>query len=316
MTRARVLAPVVALIVGAAAVLVPGTAAAAVPERCSWLPAALALARSAATVDDPRAVRIRAELAKLGVTVDTRLPPGCGPGAPAPDADAPLPAGGEQVCGKTESGPTPSGEYEVQNNIWGSDEPQCVRIFDTGFEVLDADHDDNGGVAAYPSIWSGCWHGTCTAGTVLPKPVGELGPVTSSWSVRIPDDQVRWNAAYDLWFSPTRSDTGADGTELMIWLDFGEVAPIGEQTATVTIGGIDWDVWTGTNGAVQVISYVATRGLRAVTDLPLNDFMDDAIARNALEAGWSLACVQAGFEPWSKGAGLATTSFEVTGVTR
>ncbi len=203
----------------------------------------------------------------------------------------------------------------MQNNIWGSDKPQCVRIFDTGFEVLDADHDDNGGVASYPSIWSGCWHGTCTEGTALPKPVNELGTVTTSWAVRIPEDQVRWNASYDLWFSPTRNDEGEDGTELMIWLDHEEVAPIGEQTATVTIGGIEWAVWTGTNGAVKVISYVAAQGRRQVTDLPLNDFMDDAIQRDMLEATWSLANVQAGFEPWTKGAGLATTSFEVTGVT-
>ncbi|MDN5857787.1 MAG: hypothetical protein L0H84_04120, partial [Pseudonocardia sp.] len=310
MTRLRAVVAVALALMST--VLLPGTAAAA-PDRCAWLPAAIALARSVDEVDDQRAGRIRAELAKLGVTVDTPLPPTCATGdaAALPDPDAPLPAGGTRVCAKFGSAPTPSGRYEVQNNVWGSDKPQCVRIFDTGFEVLEADHDDNGGVAAYPSIWSGCWHGTCTDGTALPKPVDELGAVTTSWSVRIPDDQVRWNAAYDLWFSPTGDDTGRDGTELMIWLDHRDVAPIGQERATVTIGGIEWAVWTGTNGAVGVISYVATQGRRQVTGLPLDDFMDDAIQRGMLEADWSLACVQAGFEPWTKGAGLATTSFEV-----
>lgn len=293
------------------AVFLP-TPAFAAPDRCGWLPAAIRLARSVESTADPQAAGIREQLRALGVAPDTPVPADCGP---LPRPDAALPEGGTVVCGKTESAPTPSGDYEVQNNVWGSDEPQCVRIFDTGFEVLDADHDDNGGVAAYPSIWSGCWHGTCTDRTALPKPVAELGEVTSSWAVRIPDDQVRWNAAYDLWFSPTASTTGEDGTELMIWLDHEDVAPIGEPTATATIGGIDWTVWTGSNGGVQVISYVAVDGLRRVVDLPLHDFMADAIARDALEPDWSLACVQAGFEPWSKGAGLATTAFEVTGVT-
>ncbi|MGI5126429.1 GH12 family glycosyl hydrolase domain-containing protein [Pseudonocardia sp. CA-107938] len=311
--RARSVGMAAALAV-AASLLVPGTAAAAPDDRCSWLPTAIRLARSIDGVTDQHAAEIQAALQRLGVTVDTPLPTGCG--STAPDPNAPLPAGGTKECEKFGSAPTPSGGYEVQNNVWGSDKPQCVRIFDTGFEVLDADHDDHGGVASYPSIWSGCWHGTCTAGTALPKPIDQLGTITTSWAVRIPDDQEKWNAAYDVWFSPTGNDEGADGTEMMIWLDHGDVAPIGEQTATVTLGGIEWQVWTGTNGPVKVISYVAVQGRREVTDLPLNDFMDDAIQRDMLGANWSLAAVQAGFEPWTKGAGLATTSFEVTGVTK
>lgn len=314
--RARSIGMVAALAI-AGAVLVPGTAAAAPDDRCSWLPSAIRLARSIDGVTDQRAVTIRAALQQLGVTSTTQLPTGCGTGTnAAPGPDAPLPTGGTKECEKFGSAPTPSGGYEVQNDVWGSDKPQCVRVFDTGFEVLDADHDDNGGVAAYPSIWSGCWHGTCTAGTALPKPIDQLGVITTSWAVRIPPDQEKWNAAYDVWLSPTGNDEGADGTELMIWLDHGEVAPIGEKGATVTLGGIEWEVWTGTNGAVKVISYVAAQGLRQVTDLPLNDFLDDAAQRGMLEKTWSLACVQAGFEPWTKGAGLATTSFEVTGVTK
>ena len=313
--RARNIGAVAALAI-AGAVLVPGTAAAAPDDRCSWLPSAIRLARSIDGVTDQRATNIRAALQQLGVTSSTPQPTGCTNSGATPAPDAPLPAGGTKECEKFGSAPTPSGGYEVQNNIWGSDKPQCVRIFDTGFEVLDADHEDNGGVASYPSIWSGCWHGTCTEGTALPKPLDQLGVITTSWAVQIPDDQEKWNAAYDVWLSPTGNDEGADGTELMIWLDHGDVAPIGEKGATVTLGGIEWEVWTGTNGAVKVISYVAAQGLRQVTDLPLNDFLDDAAERGMLEKTWSLACVQAGFEPWTKGAGLATTSFEVTGVTK
>jgi hypothetical protein len=293
----------------AAASIVAGTTVATAASgdgRCGWLPSAIALAKSVAGSTDERAVAVQQRLDKLGITASSTVPASCGGGE--------LPAGGTTVCEKFGSAPTPSGGYEVQNDVWGTDKPQCVRVFDTGFEVLDADFDNTDKPAAYPSIFTGCNHGTCTAGTTLPQAVNALPVVTSSWSVTIPDGQEKWNAAYDIWFDPTGNDEGENGTEMMIWLDHGDVAPIGEQTATVAIGGIEWAVWTGTNGAVKVISYVATTGRRSVADLPLNPFMGDAIDRGSLQASWYLTSIQAGFEPWTKGAGLATTSFSVTGV--
>ncbi len=149
----------------------------------------------------------------------------------------------------------------------------------------------------------------------MPKTVSELGPITTSWSVRVPSDQERWNAAYDIWFSPTGNDAGEDGTEMMIWLDYDNVAPIGEAGPTVNLGGFDWTVWTGNNGTVDVISYVAKQRTRTIDSMPLDPFFDDAAARGLIQKSWQLANIQAGFEPWTKGAGLATTSFAVTGVT-
>jgi len=120
-------------------------------------------------------------------------------------------------------------------------------------------------------------------------------------------------------FSPTNDDTGSDGLELMIWIDYADVGPIGSRQDTVTIGGITWDVYTGRadGHGFDTISYLATDAdkTRSVLDLPLNTFFDDALARDMLQPDWWLTTIQAGFEPWSKGAGLATVDFSVTGVT-
>ncbi|MDN5860656.1 MAG: hypothetical protein L0H84_18790 [Pseudonocardia sp.] len=229
---------------------------------------------------------------------------------------ASAPAGaatGDVVCEKFGSTPVAGGRYEVQNNVWGSDQPQCVRAFDTGFEIIEGDHHNTSGPAAYPSIFAGCHYGTCTEYTFLPRAVHDLGTVTSTFAISAPSGGT-WVAAYDIWFDPTprRTDT-VTGLELMIWLRTTGPAPIGEQLGTATVAGSEWEVWRGENGA-QVLTYVRTQPVDRVDGLDLTAFMRDATARGVLPPQWYLTSVQAGFEPWTGGKGLAATAFAVTGV--
>lgn len=226
-----------------------------------------------------------------------------------------VPAGGTRVCDRFGSTPVANGRYEVQNNVWGSELPQCVRAFDTGFVVENARFSNTNGPASYPSIFTGCHYGTCTAGTSLPRQVSALPTVTSSWSFTGTRSDQQWDAAYDIWFDPTaRRDGTVTGTEMMIWLDATGPKPIGQKTGTVELGGATWDVWRGVNGA-QVISYVDATPTHQVQDLPLSSFFTDAVMRGVVRPDWYLTSVQAGFEPWTGGAGLDTTGFSVTGVT-
>ncbi|WP_211277984.1 cellulose binding domain-containing protein, partial [Couchioplanes caeruleus] len=83
---------------------------------------------------------------------------------------------------------------------------------------------------------------------------------------------------------------------------------------TATIGGRAWEVWRGNNGANEVISYVAPAPITSWTFSVLN-FIDDVKRRGAVTDAWYLTSVQAGFEPWIGGVGLAVTDFsaEVNG---
>ena len=238
------------------------------------------------------------------------------PRNPGPGELAPLPARGPQdgprICGKTESTPVAGGRFEVQNNAWGDDTPQCTTAFDTGFSI-DAQHNKDSGPAAYPSIVMGCNYGTCTRDSPFPRPVADLGDVRSSWAVTTPG-RGDYNVAYDVWLDPTPRREGANtGAELMIWLDRTDrVQPIGSQRATVEIGDASWAVWTGENNGTPVISYVREQPTSQVLDLPITDFVTDATRRGVVQPTWFVTNIQAGFEPWIGGAGLTTDAFALT----
>ena len=221
-------------------------------------------------------------------------------------------AEGARVCEKFGSTTVAGGRYLVQNNEWGANDGQCVTATAGGFTVDAGVHRRDDQPAAYPSIVSGCWMRTCTRGTPLPTRVDGLGPLTSSISARIPPG-VRTNLAYDLWMDPTpRRDGHNTGAELMIWLDErGGIRPIGAPRATVPLAGGTWEVWTGENQGVPVISYVRRGYLTRADRLPLTDFVRDAVSRRVVRGDWFLTNVQAGFEIWAGGPGTALDSFSV-----
>ncbi|MFV2020388.1 hypothetical protein [Micromonospora sp. LOL_023] len=83
----------------------------------------------------------------------------------------------------------------------------------------------------------------------------------------------RWNATYDLWFhTDANARRTPDGAELMVWL---------------------------------------ARPTNQVDDFELAVFTRDAVGRGYLDRDWYLSGVEAGFEIWHGGAGLASRSFEV-----
>lgn len=219
---------------------------------------------------------------------------------------------GPRVCEKFGSAPVAGGRFEVQNDAWGASTPQCTTAFDTGFSVA-ASHDKDSGPAAYPSIVWGCNHGNCTKGTPFPRPLSDLGDIRSSWSVSVPDTG-RYNASYDIWLDPTpRRDGDNTGAELMIWtIRAGGIDPIGDKTGTADLGGATWDVYTGDNNGVPVISYVRRQSVRQVLDLPITDFVRDATRQGVVKPEWYLTNLQAGFEPWVGGNGLSTDAFNAT----
>ena len=218
-----------------------------------------------------------------------------------------------QICGKYDTAPVQGGRYIVQNDLWGADDPQCLNVFDTGFQVTVGDHTSTNGPASYPSIYQGCHYGLCSTGTEYPRLVTDLGSITSSWAFNVtnaPDD--KYDVAYDLWFDPEPRVGGAPtGAELMIWLNQkADPPPIGTKRDTVTIAGRQWDVWVGTN-TVPVISYVLVGAqTTSVSNLPLTDFVTDAqqspgTRTPVVRPDWYLTSIEAGFEPWTNGRAWA-----------
>ncbi|OSC64686.1 glycosyl hydrolase family 5, partial [Streptomyces sp. 4F] len=208
---------------------------------------------------------------------------------------------------------TIQGRYVVQNNRWGTSATQCVTATDTGFRVSQADGSvpTDGAPKSYPSVFNGCHYTTCSPGTELPARLDTVSEAPSSISYGYVGDAV-YNASYDIWLDPTPRTDGVNRTEIMIWFNrVGPIQPIGSRVGTASVGGRSWEVWTGSNGANDVLSFVAPS---AITDWSFDvmDFVRATVARGLAEDDWYLTSVQAGFEPWQNGTGLTVKSFSST----
>ncbi|MEG8278713.1 GH12 family glycosyl hydrolase domain-containing protein [Streptomyces sp. AHA2] len=205
------------------------------------------------------------------------------------------------------------GRYVVQNNRWGTSAPQCVTATDTGFRLTQADGSvpTNGAPKSYPSVFNGCHYTNCSPGTSLPAQLSTISSAPSSISYGYVSGAV-YNASYDIWLDPTPRTDGVNRTEIMIWFNrVGPIQPIGSQVGTASVSGRSWEVWTGSNGSNDVISFVAPSAISSWS-FDVMDFVDQAVARGLAQSNWYLTSVQAGFEPWQNGAGLAVNSFSST----
>jgi hypothetical protein len=219
------------------------------------------------------------------------------------------------TCEKFATVPIQSSRYLVQNNVWGADTQQCINVTNTGFQVTTANHNKptNGAPASYPSVYFGCHYANCSANSGLPMQASNsaFNSVRTSVSMSYPGSGT-WDAAYDVWFDPTpRTDGQNTGAEIMIWLNRqGSIQPVGSQVGTATINGATWNVWFGNIGW-NVISYVRQSSTTSM-DFLVNDFYGDAINRGYAQRSWYLTSIQAGFEPWVGGTGLAVNNFSVS----
>jgi glycosyl hydrolase family 12/cellulose binding protein with CBM2 domain len=212
------------------------------------------------------------------------------------------------------------GSFIVQNNEYDSSASECVSTDgNADFTVANSgiSNATNGSPGAYPSIYQGCHWGNCSAGglTAAPIQVSALtaGKVTTSWSTTQTGSGA-YDVAYDIWYNQTPTTTGQpNGTEMMVWLNHnGSVQPFGSEVASnVTIGGHSYNIWYGTQSVWDTVSYEMTSGTTSVSNLDIGALTQDMVSRGYTKSSWYLIDVEAGFELWQGGAGLASNSFAV-----
>ncbi|WP_318200918.1 GH12 family glycosyl hydrolase domain-containing protein [Streptomyces sp. SCL15-4] len=208
---------------------------------------------------------------------------------------------------------TIQGRYVVQNNRWGTSEAQCINVTDSGFRITQADGSvpTNGAPKSYPSVFNGCHYTNCSPGTSLPAQLSTISSAPTSISYSYVSNAV-YDAAYDIWLDPTPRTDGVNRTEIMVWFNkVGSIQPVGSQVGTATVAGRQWQVWSGNNGSNDVLSFVAPSAIGSWS-FDVMDFARQAVSRGLAQNSWYLTSVQAGFEPWQNGAGLAVTAFSST----
>jgi len=203
--------------------------------------------------------------------------------------------------------------YVVMNNRWGTSAQQCINVTSTGFAITSQQGvgSTSGAPVSYPAVYYGCHYTNCSPGTNLPLQLGSISSATSSISYNYVSGAT-YDAAYDIWLDPTPKKDGVNQQEIMIWFNRqGSIQPIGSVVGNATIGGRTWQVWQGSNGSNAVISYVAPSAISSWS-FSVVDFLNDVKSRGAVTNSWYLTSIQAGFEPWVGGTGLAVTNFSAT----
>jgi hypothetical protein len=221
------------------------------------------------------------------------------------------PAQAATIC--DQYGSTTSGNYVIMNNRWGTSATQCISTSSNGFTITtqNGSASTSGAPTAYPAIYYGCHYGNCSPGTALPKQVSSISSAPSS--INYTYASGTYDAAYDIWLDPTAKTTGVNATEIMIWFNHtGSIQPVGSNTGqTVNIGGRSFVVWQGNNGGNDVVSYVATSTMNSWS-FDVKSFVNDTISRGKANNSWYLTSIQAGFEPWNGGVGLAVSGFSAS----
>jgi hypothetical protein len=227
----------------------------------------------------------------------------------------PAPSAAQSSCSTTGTIPINSNVYIYQQNEWNSSLQQCATVSGVGFTLTTANFNlpTNGAPATYPSIFRGCHWGNCTSSNPFPIQENNIASASTSVSITQPSG-FNNDAAYDIWFNQTSTTSGQpNGTEVMIWINHqGSPQPFGSQTATATIDGAAWAVWTGRQSSWNIISYVRETPVTSVSNLDLLPFFSDAVSRGSLESSWWLIDVEYGFEVWSGGQGLGISGFSVS----
>jgi hypothetical protein len=220
-----------------------------------------------------------------------------------------------QLQGST-STPVKGGEYIVMGNVWGSNHgDQTLEVDPDGtyFRVILSTHASTS-VAAYPFIFKGKhWSSATSKYNPMPIRIDEIESAPFTWVIDTAGVTGTYNCAFESWFSDV--NTGSNyKAELMIWINRGGGAgPGGSPQDTVEIGGHTWEV-SYASAASWGWNYIAYK-IQQVTDnvsLDLKDFMRDALTRGYLYSTWYLHNMEAGFEIWRGGQGLATLEYEAT----
>jgi hypothetical protein len=208
---------------------------------------------------------------------------------------------------------TTTGNYAVMNNRWGTTATQCINVTSSGFQITQQDGVGSGSPVSYPAIFLGCHYSLCSPNSPLPMQISQISSATSSTTETYTSSGA-WDAAYDIWLNDTTDVSTTQKTEIMIWMSYaGSVWPIGSQTGTVSLAGSSWNVWEGSNGSNNVVSYVGS-GIANPFSFSVMDFVNDTLSRGSKygTSSWYLSSIQNGFEPSSGGVGLAVSNFSAS----
>ncbi|KAL4953742.1 xyloglucan-specific endo-beta-1,4-glucanase A [Aspergillus filifer] len=217
----------------------------------------------------------------------------------------------DDFCGQYDT--TTAGDFILYNNLWGQDNA------DSGSQCTGLDS-ASGNTISWHTSWS--WSGgeynvksfANAAYQFTATQLSSLSSIPTTWDWSYSTTDIVANVAYDLF---TTSTVGGDSEfEVMIWLaalgGAGPISSTGSSIASVTLGGVSWNLWYGLNGNMEVYSFVASSTTKSFS-ADLVDFINYLVDNQGLPSSQYLTHVQAGTEPFTgTDASLTVSTYSVS----
>ncbi len=177
----------------------------------------------------------------------------------------------------------------------------------------------NGKVQAFPDIVYGCTATACTKSSGLPKEVSAFGdPKMSLRTTTIKTG--KWDDVYDIWFSNGSAVGDANSAELLIMFNHRDLnIPSGAKVSTVTVDGATWDTYRSVQHSGSkhwnFIVFRKVSSTNTALNLALVPFLTKAESGSGgITSKMYLSGIDAGFEIWRGGLGLAIGIDSVGGI--
>ncbi|OCH89178.1 glycoside hydrolase family 12 protein [Obba rivulosa] len=143
-------------------------------------------------------------------------------------------------------------------------------------------------------------------------------PTTWEWSQSASGTVVA-DVAYDLFTSTSAG--GSNVNEIMVWLANFNAGPISATynaqgqpvpvASSVSIAGHTWNLYSGSNGANNVFSFLPTSGTVTSFSADLFDFLAYLVENEGVSSSQFLTTAQAGTEATSGTATLTTSAYSL-----
>jgi len=219
---------------------------------------------------------------------------------------APLTSRATTICGQWDTDVV--SEYTVYQDLWGeasaTSGSQCTTIT---------------GLTNSKLAWSTSWTWAGGSDDVksyanaaiqdIGKELSSITTIPTTWDWSYAGSNLVADVSYDTWLAPTAA--GTNDYEIMIWLaalgGAGPISATGTTVATPTIGSATWKLFSGTNGATKVFSFVAETEQTAFTG-DLMEFYTYLIDNQGVPKTHFLTSIGAGTEPFTGTNAVLTTS--------
>jgi hypothetical protein len=208
--------------------------------------------------------------------------------------------------------------YVIRNDYFGPGDQQCItNANDWSNFTVTRSTTPRGVTDGYPYILDGCSWGQCSPRSALPVHVSDAAAISATWYAST-IGTGKWNVAFDIWVMRTPNHGGqAHGAEVMIWLNERGFPVPDADRRIVRLDGVRWYFATHLScshlaahpGCWNFVLYRRVIPQDHCRKLNLGSFFTYAVSRHLVSRAWWINGIEAGFEIWHGGTGLATDWF-------